>query len=91
MEAENGKVVMRILQERSVALALVDLVMPEEEGLETIPKIKSRFPGTKIIAISGAYGGAFLTAAKALGASEVLAKPIAPQTLLGTVRQVLGD
>jgi CheY-like chemotaxis protein len=91
MEAANGKEAMRVLHERAVHLVLIDLVMPEQEGLETIPQIKAGFPATKMIAISGAFGGAFLAAAEALGADAVLLKPIQPDILLGTVRQVLGD
>jgi methanogenic corrinoid protein MtbC1 len=91
IEAENGKEAMRMLREHTVHLVLMDLVMPEQEGLETIPQIKEGFPATKIIAMSGAFGGSFLLAAKALGASEALTKPIPAEMLLDKVRQVLGD
>ena len=90
-EAENGRVAMRILSTHSMHLVLVDLVMPEQEGLETIPKIRTGFPGTRIIAMSGAFAGMLLSAARALGASDVLQKPISAQILLDKVRQVLGN
>ena len=91
MEAENGKEAMGVLREHAIDLVLMDLVMPTQEGLETIPQIKKSFPAVKVIALSGAFGGAFLVAAKALGASAALTKPISPETLLKEVRQALGD
>jgi two-component system chemotaxis response regulator CheY len=91
MEAENGREAMRVLREHSVHLVLIDLVMPVQEGLETIPQIKAAFPATRIIAMSGAFGGTLLPTAKALGAHEALSKPMLPEMLLNKVRQVLAE
>ena len=87
--AENGKEAMRQLRAHPVHLVLIDLVMPEQDGLETIPMIKAAFPDTRIIAISGAFGATFLRVAKAFGALDTLAKPISRETLLRRVRQAL--
>jgi methanogenic corrinoid protein MtbC1 len=89
--AANGREAIRMLGQHEVDLILLDLVMPEQEGLETIPLIRSQFPATKIIAISGAFGGSLLLAAKVLGASEVISKPIAAETLFNAIRQTLSN
>ena len=71
---------------------ITDILMPEQEGLETLRILRRDYPGTKIIAISG--GGQvgtldFLYVAEQLGAQRVLYKPFAPEALLGAIKEVL--
>jgi two-component system, chemotaxis family, chemotaxis protein CheY len=73
-------------------LVVTDIIMPEQEGIETIRQILADRPGTKIIAISG--GGRigntdFLQIARKVGASEVLPKPFDPDDLLQLVSNCL--
>jgi len=89
MEAEEGGPAMNLLRQHAVDLVLIDLVMPGQEGLETIPRIKKDFPAVRIIAMSGAFGGAFLSAARAFGAGATLCKPMTPDALLNEVARLL--
>ena len=73
-------------------LVITDLIMPEQEGMQTIQQLRQADPGVKILAISG--GGRlvnidFLQVALHLGADGVLAKPFDSQELLLTVRRLL--
>lgn len=70
-------------------LVITDLVMPNQEGIETIRAIRQQFPSVRIIAISGAFGGKFLRMAKLLGADATLTKPIPPDRLCSTVAELL--
>ena len=71
-------------------LALVDLFMPRQEGLETIRKLKQQFPDFPIIAISGhSLALPLLSVAQRLGATEVLQKPFLPEELLEAIKHVL--
>lgn len=93
MVAENGKVAMQLQRENPADLVITDLIMPEQEGLETISRLKKDYPGIKIIAISG--GGrigpeAYLPAALQLGADKVFSKPFDVQEIVDTVREMLG-
>ncbi|MHB8809867.1 MAG: response regulator [Desulfobulbaceae bacterium] len=93
MVAENGKVAMQLQRENPADLVITDLIMPEQEGLETISRLKKDYPGIKIIAISG--GGrigpeAYLPAALELGADKVFSKPFDVQEIVDTVRAMLG-
>lgn len=59
-------------------VAIIDLIMPQKEGLETIRELKRDFPALPIIAISG--GGEivrknFFQAAELFGATVTLEKP----------------
>ena len=88
--AANGREAVEIVRGRSIDLVITDLVMPEVEGIETIQALRSERPALKIIAVSGAFGGKFLSAAVKLGASATLLKPIGRDKLVSTVRAVLG-
>ncbi len=88
-EAANGKQAHTLALANNVDLVITDLVMPEQEGLETIQGLRRELPGVGIIAVSGAFGGRFLAAARMLGADAVLGKPVSPETLLAKVKEVL--
>lgn len=92
MVAENGKVAMQLQNANPADLVITDLIMPEQEGLETISRLKREYRGIKIIAISG--GGrigpeAYLPAALELGADKVFSKPFDVQEIVDAVRKML--
>lgn len=92
IEAENGAHGLRLFRDSPTDLIIMDLLMPEREGLETIMDIKRDYPDARIIAISG--GGRtgslnFLPAAEKLGACATLAKPFERQHMLDVVARAL--
>jgi PAS domain S-box-containing protein len=89
MEAPNGKLAVKEALAGRVDLVITDLVMPEQEGIETIRILRREVPGVGIIAISGALGGQFLEVARKLGAQAVLSKPVSGELLLAKVAEVL--
>ena len=86
--AADGKAAIELLMRApEVTMVLMDLVMPGQEGLETIRTVKQRWPGVHIVAMSGAFDGRFLEVARKLGADRTLAKPFdvnALRAALGT-------
>ena len=88
-EAENGKQALEQALAGRIDLLLTDLVMPEKEGIETIRALRQEAPGIGIIAVSGAFGGMFLSTARMLGADVVLSKPVDVDLLLAKVAAVL--
>jgi CheY-like chemotaxis protein len=91
--AGNGKEAVRRLEEAPFDLVLTDLIMPESEGIETIAAVRKRWPGVKIIAMSG--GGRqspvpYLAVAANLGADATLAKPFDRADLVNALCQVFG-
>lgn len=93
MEAEDGREGMQLQRRDPADLVITDLIMPEQEGLETIGQLRKEFPNTKVIAISG--GGrigpeAYLPAAQELGADKVFSKPFDVRALAGAVKELLG-
>jgi CheY-like chemotaxis protein len=92
VEALDGKVGMERFQEQSADLVIVDILMPEQEGIETIRILHKEFPQTKILAISG--GGRMrnldiLPVAQIFGAHRTLAKPFERKDLLEAVDALL--
>ncbi|HEX5319481.1 MAG TPA: response regulator [Stellaceae bacterium] len=90
--AEDGaKGVAKFRAERP-DLVITDIIMPEQEGIETIIQLLRDNPSARIIAVSG--GGRlgsmdFLTVANRLGAAATLRKPFEPAELLGCVARAL--
>jgi DNA-binding NarL/FixJ family response regulator len=89
LEASNGKEAAQQVDTTEVDLVIIDLVMPEQEGIETIRAMHRGRPGLKIIAMSGQFAGPLLRGAEYLGARASLAKPIRPDELLDTVARLM--
>ncbi len=75
--AKNGKEAEVIINTKKIDLLITDLIMPEQEGIETIRKIKKKNKSLKVIAMSGGYNGSdgLLESAKLLGANDIIEKP----------------
>ena len=92
IEATNGKQGVALEAENSVDLVVTDIIMPEQEGIETIVQLRRKNPLLKIIAISG--GGRmknmdFLKIAANVGADATLTKPFSTQELTEVVNRCL--
>ena len=93
-EARHGREGVACGQTHTMALVMTDLVMPKQEGIETMQQLRTLTPPPKIIAISGGgYTGRlhFLSAATVLGADRTLQKPIWARDLRMTVEELLAE
>ena len=77
--APNGRVALDALRHTKVDVVLLDVEMPEMDGLTALPLILSQYPDTRVIMASSlTQRGAEVTMhALALGASDYIAKPAA--------------
>jgi DNA-binding response OmpR family regulator len=96
LHAENGAQAVDILCENDVDLMILDMMMPEQDGIETIKEIRSGsapMNQTKILAISSGGQwidpGLFLRNAALLGANEVLPKPFSLEELRARIKSLL--
>ncbi|MBN9662399.1 MAG: response regulator [Acidobacteria bacterium] len=87
--AANGREALSSLQREQFRVIITDLVMPEQEGIETIKLIRRDYPDVRVIAMSGAFGGDYLRIAGYLGAHGTLAKPLQLATVLKAVADAL--
>jgi CheY-like chemotaxis protein len=95
--ASDGAEALRVFESWRPQLVLLDLFMPNVDGLEALRAIRETSGAVKIIAMSGGWAGPrrsspvdVLEQALALGANAVLAKPIDGVVLRRTVDAVLG-
>jgi two-component system, NtrC family, response regulator HydG len=88
-EAANARQGLGLVEKRSFDVILLDLVMPDLDGLEALKKIKSLDTNCEVIIITG-YGS-IPTAVEAMkaGASHFLSKPFAPDDLRTVVTRSL--
>ncbi len=89
-EAENGRKGVEVQLSNPVDLLICDLIMPVQEGIETITQFRDDFPEIGIIAISG--GGkigpdSYLAVAEHLGAWRVFTKPVDMPLLIETIKE----
>ena len=87
--AEDGRRGMAKFREERPQIVVTDIIMPEQEGIETIVALRRDDPAVKIIAISGsACVGELdvLKMAQLLGADAVIEKPFRARDLLTGVR-----
>ncbi len=89
LEATNGTEVMKEVNRERIDLVILDLVMPEKEGIETLRMLRTDRPEVKVLAISGAFGGSFLKCARSLGAHGALKKPFSCESLIAGVSNLL--
>jgi CheY-like chemotaxis protein len=76
--ADNGKAALKLCLQFKPNVVILDMFMPEKEGIETIPALKRMDPTLEILAISGGGAGnrdLALKTARLLGARHILRKP----------------
>lgn len=92
LEAENGREAIIHFKPSLTDLVITDLIMPEEDGLKVIIKLRELKPSMKIIAISGggkAGPGSYLSMAKALGANAIFSKPFSINDFNAKIEELL--
>lgn len=92
--ATNGNEGIKKYKEEKHDLILLDIIMPEKEGLETIIELKRDYPDVKIIAISGGgIGGPmdYLEMAELFGALKTIDKPFFEKDVINAIAEVLGE
>jgi DNA-binding response OmpR family regulator len=91
--ASNGRLGLELLNTTPVDAIITDILMPEQEGLETIREARQRFPDIRILAISGGGAGGgetqLLRFAESFGADQTLPKPFTGSQLVAALRALL--
>ena len=90
--ALNGIEGLSLYRRTPAELVILDILMPEKEGLETIVELRRDFPRVKIIAMSAGSERAkinLLDLARRLGAEQTITKPFDLTTITALVTKVL--
>jgi CheY-like chemotaxis protein len=88
-EASDGKEGLTRYRQSPADLVIMDILMPDQDGLESILTLRREFPEARIMAITGGSDMIgilnFLDVARMLGARRTLQKPFEMQQLLDAV------
>jgi DNA-binding NarL/FixJ family response regulator len=88
--AANGREVLRQVGELKPDIVVMDLSMPEMNGLQATEKLKAEFPGTKVLALTGHEDESYLNLLCKAGASGYVLKRSAGGELLNALLKVAG-
>lgn len=95
IEAKDGRKALHLFRIHRPDLVITDILMPEQEGIETIIQLRHHAPDLPILAISGGSNWSgplnYLDVALQLGATAALEKPFRIAQLLDTVTRLLAS
>ncbi len=89
VEADSGKSALELLGTRTVDLLVTDVVMPEMGGRELVRFARERYPGLKVVFMSGYDVEAATMRDQSPGDAGYIQKPFASAAFLKTVRGML--
>lgn len=90
IQASDGREGLTVYQKNKVDLVMMDILMPDTDGLEATLQLTREYLDAKIIAMTGAQGDKnFLDVAKLFGARRVFEKPFDLEKLVQAVNEEL--
>lgn len=87
-EASNGREAIQQFREHRPDITLMDLQMPEMNGLEALVAIRGEFPEARVIMLTTYSGDVQVMRSMQVGARAYLLKNLLDKELLGTIRAV---
>ena len=88
-EADNGLEAESMITGTRYDLILIDLFLPQVNGLKLLKKTKEIYPSTEVIIITGHETIDSAIHAMKLGAYDYLLKPLEPQKIINTINQAI--
>ena len=89
-EAENGKVAIERYKELQPDLVIMDITMPEMNGIDALKGIKAANNAAKVVMCSAMGQQAMVIEAIQSGAKDFIVKPFQADRVCEAVRKVLG-
>ena len=89
-EAENGAKAVEKYNELKPDLVLMDITMPEMDGIEALKRIKSNDPTATVIMCSAMGQQAMVIESIQAGAKDFIVKPFQADRVLEAVKKVVG-
>ena len=89
-EAENGLKAVEKFKELSPDLVLMDITMPEMDGIAALKEIKKIDAGAKVIMCSAMGQQAMVIESIQAGAKDFIVKPFQAERVIEAVKKVVG-
>jgi len=90
IEASNGVEAVALYEQQRPDLVLMDITMPEMDGLEALRAIRSKFPDAKVVMCSALGQERTVIEAIKSGAKDFIVKPFQPDRLVEAVKKQVG-
>ncbi|MBW1743991.1 MAG: response regulator transcription factor [Deltaproteobacteria bacterium] len=90
-EADNGRMTLKLARELSPDVVVMDITMPDLNGIEACRKILSEVPDVKVVALSMHSDEQFVVEMLEAGASGYLLKDCALEELSRAIRAAVAD
>jgi two-component system response regulator NreC len=88
VEARNGEEALRLAKEKNPNIVLMDITMPEMDGLEATRQLRAQCPQSVVLALTVHEDKQYLMEMLAAGASGYLTKQAAADELVAAIRAV---
>jgi DNA-binding NtrC family response regulator len=89
LEAPHGRSALGIVRAERVDLVLLDILMPEVDGLEILQELKALEPDLPVIMMTAVKTVRTSVAAMKLGAADYVTKPFQEDELIAAIHQAL--
>jgi len=89
MSVLNGRQGLEIILHERPRVVVLDVMMPDMNGLEVLKKIKSEFPETIVLMLTGVYDEKTAREAIKNGAYDYLTKPIDFNDFIALIQRIL--
>lgn len=87
--AGNARSALAQARSREFDVVVIDLSLPDRDGLEVIQQLRAEFPLIPILAVSGFMVGKMAQEVMASGATDSLQKPVSAQELLRKIYDLI--
>jgi len=90
-EAGDGMTAIAEYEKTKPDIVLMDITMPQMEGIEAAEKIVKQHPDARVVMVSSVGYQENIVAALQRGARHFVQKPVKPEVLYEVIKYVLGD
>lgn len=90
IEAADGQLALETFQAEKPDLVIMDITMPNMDGIQALKAIKGEDPAAKVVMCSAMGQEAMVVEAIQLGALDFIVKPFKQERILQTVNKIIG-
>ncbi len=90
-DANNGRTAVKMVRELSPDIVIMDIAMPDLNGIEATHQIKSEFQNTRVVVLSMHADKRFVAKVLKMGASAYLLKDSAFEELVHAIHDVINN
>ena len=87
LEADSGREGLRQLDGDPVDVVVLDVGMPDMDGIQVLREIKMHFPRVQVLMLTGHADMEVAISGMAMGAFDYLMKPVELDVLVGKIRE----